>query len=531
MNTSYNLPTLLRYALTVSLGGFLFGYDAAVISGAIGYLNAEFGLTPIQTGFVVAAPSMTAIAAIAAGPISDYVGRKRILIAISLAYIVSAAMSAVAPSYTVLVIARALGGFAFASLALAPIYITEIAPSHLRGRLVSINQFNIVVGFSAAYFGNDFFQKISGSDISWVIELGVDQNTWRWMLGAELIPATLYFLLLLGVPESPRWLALKGKTEAARNILAKLYPAETLEKELAAIKQSSEEGISFIKGLLESLSPALRFTLLIGIILAIAQQVSGINSIYFYAPTIFEQSGVGTDAAFTQAVWIGITNIIFTILAISLIDKLGRKPLLVGGLLGVVISMSICSYGFKQAYYEIEDTDLAAFTTEQQTMIAPLVGERYDSDIAFKAALQANIPSESYAELESQLLQAGTNMNATLLLIGVLGFVASFAASLGPVMWVMLPEIFPNHLRGVGMALTGIFNTISSYLVQLVFPWELANWGASMTFGIYAALAVVNLILVVTLFPETKGKSIEELTKVLQKGHQKSNNTAAEANA
>ena len=517
-----NTHTILRYAFIVSLGGFLFGYDAAVISGVIGYISSEFSLNAWQVGFVVAAPSMLAIPGIFAGPISDRIGRKPILLIISALYVASALCSAFAPNYLVLVLARGLGGFAFASLALAPIYITEIAPSEKRGRLVSINQLNIVIGFSAAYFGNDFFQKAAASEAAWVIWLGLDQHTWRWMLGAELIPALAYFFLLLGIPESPRWLALNDKRAKAKIVLAQLVSPADAAKQLQEIcAVIHNKPAPFFKRLRQTLGPKTRFALIIGIIIAVAQQVSGINAVYFYAPTIFEQSGVGTNAAFTQAVWIGIINVVFTLLAIMLIDKLGRKPLLIGGLLGVFVSMSICSWGFKQAYYQLDSEDIQQFSETQQSQLQALVGIRYNTDVEFKTAVKAQLNEQDFIEQQSAILAGATHMNSTLLLFGVLAFVASFAVSLGPVMWVMLPEIFSNELRGVAMALTGIFNTSTSWLVQFIFPWQLASLGATNTFGIFALLALINLVIVIAIFPETKGRTVEELGEGIQVKHDK----------
>lgn len=512
-----NIALVVRLAIIVSLGGFLFGYDAAVISGAIGFVAVEFSLTDWQTGFVVAAPTLGGMIALSAGPVSDYLGRKRVLLIIAFLYVLSAITSAFAPNYHVLVIARFIGGLAFASLALAPIYISEIAPSKYRGRMVSINQFNIVIGFSAAYFTNDFFQKISNSNADWIEALAINEHAWRWMLGAETLPAFAYFCLLFLVPESPRWLVIKGRIEEARDVIARLVPVEQVSTQLEEIRNTASESLEPVwERFKQCLHPGMRFALTIGIIIGIAQQITGINAIYFYAPTIFEQSGVGTDAAFTQAIWIGLTNIVFTILAMVLIDKLGRKPLMVAGLTGVFVSMTLCAYGFHKATYEITEASVPSLSQlVDETQLQPLIGQKFSNDVQFKNALKNALEQQQYLANEAALIQAGIHINPVIVLLGILGFVASFAASLGPVMWVLLSEIFPNRLRGVAMSIVGFFNAAVSYGVQVIFPWELSTIGAVWTFLIYGLFAIISLGLVMWLLPETKGKSLEQLEEEL----------------
>jgi MFS family permease len=248
--------------------------------------------------------------------------------------------------------------------------------------------------------------------------------------------------------------------------------------------------------------------------LAIAQQITGINVIFFYAPTIFEQSGVGTDAAFMQAVWIGLVNVAFTVIAMLTIDKWGRKPLLIIGLTGVIISMSVCAYGFKQATYQLDANDIAAISTQDSTL-ADALDEMKDkvfySDVEFKSTLKEALTETQYGAHQSSLLNTAISMNALLVLFGIMAFVASFAMSLGPVMWAMLAEIFPNQARALAISLVGVINSLTSFSVQLVFPWELATLGAATTFAIYGGFAIVSLICVVTLFPETKGRPLEQI--------------------
>ena len=257
----------------------------------------------------------------------------------------------------------------------------------------------------------------------------------------------------------------------------------------------------------------MRFALVIGLIVSIAQQVTGINTVFFYAPSIFEQSGVGTNAAFAQAILVGLINVLFTVVAMYFIDKWGRKPLLVVGLSGVAISMACISYGFNQATYKLENSDIIEIVEQHPELsdIATIQDIEYDSDVAFKNAVIGAVGKSEFNDAQGLILSLAGNLNAAIILAGILGFVASFAVSLGPVMWVMFSEIFPNHIRGVAISFVGVINSMVSFTVTLVFPWELANWGAATVFFIYGAFAAIGLILVTKLFPETKGKSLEAL--------------------
>jgi len=245
---------------------------------------------------------------------------------------------------------------------------------------------------------------------------------------------------------------------------------------------------------------------------AILQQITGINSVFFYAPMIFEQSGIGTDASFMQAVLVGLVNLVFTVLAILLIDKLGRRPLLGAGLVVIAACMLLLAYGFGSATYTITpaliDSLPAAAGAEA---LLPLVDQTYFSDVAFRDALIAALGEEVYGAHQSALVSAAIDMNPALILVGILGFVAGFAISLGPVMWVLFSELFPNRVRGLAISFVGLINSSVSFLVQLVFPWELSRLGNSMTFLIYGLFAIVGLVVVMRLLPETKGRSLEEL--------------------
>jgi SP family arabinose:H+ symporter-like MFS transporter len=273
------------------------------------------------------------------------------------------------------------------------------------------------------------------------------------MLGIGALPSVIFFLLLFTVPESPRWLAMHGRLDVARRVLSRAHGVELAEAELAEVRASlaREKGGVNVK-LRELRAPELRFVMLIGLIVGILQQITGINAVFFYAPVIFEHAGASADAAFAQAVYVGLVNLVFTVVAILLIDRLGRRPLLLWGTGGIALSMGLLAYGFR-----------------------------------------------------------GGQVDSSLVLIGVLGFVASFAVSLGPVMWVLLSEIFPNRVRGIAISFVGLVNSGVSFSVQLLFPWELQNLGNSTPWVIYGVFALLGLMFIGRLVPETRGRSLEEL--------------------
>jgi len=311
---------------------------------------------------------------------------------------------------------------------------------------------------------------------------------------------------------------LQHRMTEARTVMAKLLPEQEISKQIeeiqATVKEKPEPVLKRLRSLFQ---PSLKLALTIGIMIAIVQQITGINAIYFYAPSIFEQSGVGTDAAFAQAVLVGVVNVIFTLLAMLLIDRIGRKPLLLIGLTGIMVSMLLCSYGFNNASYQLTNTAAQEIVLNDDSgelnleSLQGLVDKTFTSDVEFKQAANKALGERVARSQQSVLIKASINIDPYVVLIGILGFVASFALSLGPVMWVLLPEIFPNNLRGVAMAVTGMINSLSSFIVQFVFPWELNTLGAASTFAIYGGFAAVSLVLVFWMLPETRGKSLEEL--------------------
>jgi len=505
----------IKISLIVALGGFLMGFDASVISGVIKFIEPEFSLSKLQLGWAVSSLTLTStLAMMVAGPLSTKFGRKVMLKWAAIFYAISAISSGLAPTYTFLVIARMLGGFGVgASLIIAPMYIAEISPPKLRGRMVSFNQLNIVIGISVAFFTNFIILRLSQSDAFWAQSLRFSEYQWRWMLGLECLPAIFYFVFLFIVPESPRWLIMKQRDTLALEILTRVSSADQAGKDIVSIKSSISSDVNKSKTPISELfKPALRLVLLIGVVVAVLQQITGINSVFFYAPMIFEQSGIGTDASFSQAILVGITNLVFTILAIMFIDKFGRKILLIVGLSGIAISMFVLAWSFQSATYTLSQdsiSELPAYINRDKVQL--LADKTFKDDVSFKKEIEQIFGAEEATIVESDLMPVATSMNALLILFGILGFVASFAISIGPVMWVLFSEIFPNYIRGIAISFVGFINSGVSFLVQLVFPWELEALGSSTTFLIYGLFAVVGLVLITLLLPETKNKSLEEL--------------------
>jgi sugar porter (SP) family MFS transporter len=446
---------LTTTALIVALGGFLMGFDVSVISGVVRFVEGEFELSPLQLGWVVSSLSLTAaVGMLASGPLSDRLGRRPVLQIAGVLFAVSAIASAVAPDFVTLVLARMLGGFGVgAALIVAPMYIAEMSPPASRGRFVSFNQLNIVVGISAAFFSNYLILTLGESGAAWTEALRLGEWNWRWMLGIEALPAVAYLFALSLVPESPRWLAMRGRDAEATEVLGRVAGAgavDVLREVKESIAAEARLGQTSWRALLH---PSLRLVMTIGIVVGILQQVSGINAVFFYAPMIFERSGIGANAAFMQAALVGLVNLVFTVVAMAVIDRFGRRPLLVFGLAGITACMLLLAWAFA----------------------------------------------------------AGDGANPRLILVAILGFVASFAVSLGPVMWVLFSELFPNRVRGVAISFVGLVNSATAFLVTLVFPWQLQSLGSATTFLLYGLFSLAGLAFVIRVLPETKGRSLEEL--------------------
>ena len=430
-------------AFVATVGGLLFGYDTGVISGTIGFLETRFALGPSAKGWAASCALIGCIVGAAfAGALSDRLGRKRVLMVCAALFTVSAIASAVPRNLTELVIARVIGGLGVgAASMLSPLYISEIAPARIRGRLVSLNQLAIVSGFLVVYFVNAFVQ--STGDEAWNVALG-----WRWMFGSETAPAVLFIVLLFFVPESPRWLIKQGRDQEALNVLARVGGSEQAQAQAEEIR----EAITFEGGsILQVLGPGMRVALIIGVVLAVLQQVTGINAILYYAPEVFKSAGATTNTAFLNTVGVGAINVAFTFVAIFTVDRLGRKALLMLG----VTSMGVFLF---------------------------LVGSAF---------------------------QHGSF--GTWVLVCILGYVASFALSMGPVVWVVMSEIFPTRIRGRAMAIATVCLWCACYLVSQTFPMLVDSLGEAKTFYAYGVMCAVTLLFVWRVLPETKGKTLEEI--------------------
>lgn len=519
MKAKINTLYIVAIAVIVALGGFLLGFDSAVISGAVPFYKDVFGLDSGSwiLGFSVGSIIAGAIIGnFVGGPFSDYLGRKGVLIITAFLFAFCAFGTALTSNIVFFVVARIVGGFGVGmAILVAPMYIAEIAPRKYRGTLVSINQFNIVIGISIAYFSNYYILKnVIDPDLNW-----------RWMLGVGAIPAVLYFLLLFFVPQSPRWLALKGRHDEAKKILTRIggeaYANEVHGEILENLNKAAVKGQSSIK---EIFSRSMSTILIIGFGISFFQQITGINAIFYYAPMIFGMAGGAQDSAFIQAAILGLTNVLFTIVAMFLIDKLGRKPLLILGSIGVTLSLSLAAFAFNQATYQVKSSEITSLidkvrVSEEKNKdlalfesgLAKMANVSYDSEVEFFNVVEQHIGSSNYNLFKNNILQKSITMNAILVLIALICYVASFAISLGPVMWTLLSEIFPNKHRGMMISIVGTWNSIVSFMVATVFPVELEILGTAGTFLVFAVFGLLTLLFTLKFVPETKGQSLEEL--------------------
>lgn len=269
--------------------------------------------------------------------------------------------------------------------------------------------------------------------------------------------------------------------------------------------------------MLDLLKPTLRFIFIVGLVIGVLQQITGINAVYFYATSIFKQTGIGTDAAFSSGILLSSITVIFTIVSMLLIDRMGRRPLLLIGTAGVALSLLLCSYGFNNATYKLSKESITKFEFRGASDLLKISDKEYNNDIDFKKDLKSILGNQTYSKNDGVLLEAATEMNAALVLIGILGFIACFAFSLGPVMWVLLSELYPIKYRGIAIGIIAFVNSLISSIVQLIFPWELSNLGNSLTFLIFGLIAFFGFFVLYKILPETKGKSLEQLENDLIK--------------
>lgn len=446
MNTKeYNVKYVYLLTASAALGGLLFGYDTAVISGAIGFLQSKFELTAAMKGWAASSAIIGCIiGAMLAGKTSDLFGRKKVLLATAALFLLSAIGSAVPNSLSVFVVARMLGGIGVgAASMLAPLYITELAPAKIRGQLVSLYQLAIVIGILVIFFVNLLIQNLG--DEAWNINYG-----WRYMFGSEVLPAALFFIALLFVPESPRWLTNNGRPEEAKTILTKINNAKIADQIMEEITNSLKEK----RGrLVDLFNGKFKAAILVGIMLSVFSQVQGINAIMYYAPEIFKEIGASSNSAFLQTVIIGIINVLFTLVAVRFVDRLGRRTLLLYGGLGMFISLAAIGLAF---FFQWKGPGLLFF---------------------------------------------------------ILCYIACFAFSFGPITWVVIAEIFPTKLRGVAMSIATFSLWVAVYLVTQLFPILLESVGPAITFWVFALMAFLGILFTYTKVPETKGKTLEEIEK------------------
>jgi len=442
-----------RVCIVAALGGLLFGYDTGVIAGAIGFLETHFNLDPsFQKGWVAASALIGCTIGVSiAGLMSDWLGRKRTLIVAAILFFISAVGTALPKNVTMFVIFRIIGGVGVGAASItSPMYIAEISPARIRGRMVSVNQFAIVTGFLVVYLVN-YFIALQGTE-AWNVGYG-----WRWMFGSEALPALLLLVLLFLVPESPRWLTKYGRHEKALAVLSRVGDPAHAQREFESIKDAIAHESSSLGQLLR---PGMRIVLVIGIVLAVLQQVTGINVFLYFGAEIFKKMGSGTHAALLKEVIVGAVNMTFTVIAIWTVDRLGRKPLMLIGSAG----MGICLAAMGFAGY----------------------------------------------------LQHTTGM---WLLVFILGYIACFALSVGPVTWVILSEIFPTRIRGRAMGVATVFLWLANYIVTQTFtvmdenPWLIEKFHRGFPFWIYGVFCVCLLVFVWRFVPETKGRTLEEIEK------------------
>lgn len=444
-------------AFVAALGGFLFGYDTAIISGTIGFVKTQFNLSTVLEGWYVSSALVgTILGVLMVGMVSDKYGRKNMLLLSSVFFALSAIGCTFSDSFNTLVIYRLLGGIGVgvASM-LSPLYISEIAPAKNRGRLVALYQLAITVGILCAYFVNAYLVSLSTSDgmanaTGLIREIYVTE-IWRAMLGSETIPALIFLLLLLTIPKSPRWLASKGKLVQAKGIMQRFMTNEEADENIREVQTILSKDSAGIKSVLAG---PFKLAMLIGVSLAFLSQISGINAIIYYGPRILEEGGLKLGDALGGQVVIGVVNVLFTFIALWKIDDLGRKPLLKYGIIGIMISLIAVGILF---YLEVK--------------------------------------------------------NPYLLMTFILLFIACFAFSFGPVLWVLLSEIYPLRIRGAAMSIATMTVWIGTTFVGQMTPWLLENLKPFGTFWFFSVFMIPAMYIVLKVLPETKGKTLEEIEK------------------
>ncbi|OLQ72139.1 D-xylose-proton symporter [Photobacterium proteolyticum] len=458
LSHKHNIAYIVRICCIAALGGILLGYDTAVISGAIGPIRDYFGLSPAQTGWAVSSVVLGSIlGAVSAGWSALKYGRRNTLFIAAILFSISAVGSAIAPTFTIYVMLRIVGGVAVGlACVVSPMYMSEVAPKDFRGRAVSMFQQSAVIGQTGVFYVNYLIAK--GMTEEWLVDLG-----WRWMLGSEIIPALLFAALLFMIPESPRWLVLKGKLDKAKETLSRISNAEHADRLITEIQDSLKESRSSNKNKVSLRSPLLFAILLIGTFVAAAQQLTGINVIMYYTPEILKPIAGGTENALFQTTFVGVVFILGNALGMYLIDKVGRLPLMKYGTFGCAFGMFIVGY-----------------VLYQQT--------------------------EGYAALFALCL-----------------YVVSYATSWGCACWTMISEIFPNSIRSRAMAIAVGAQWFTGFIVTQSFPmlnenaFLQENFNGAFSFWLFGVLSLICMVIVVKFVPETKGVSLEKMEEAMAK--------------
>ena len=461
MNKDGNTGYLAMVCIVASLGGLLFGFDTAVISGTVGRVETQFELSKLELGWFTSSALVGCIlGAMMAGVLGDKYGRKPVLIIAAALFFISALGCTIPPSFKALYSVRIIGGIGVGiASVLSPLYISEFSPPKIRGRLVALYQLSIVTGILLAYGSNWILQIYSihhtvipgGSGFLYKIFVG---EVWRSMFGMEMVPALLLLMLLLFVPESPRWLIQAGRRKSGKKILEKISGIKVAEEEFMEILSSLGQE----KGKLRELfRPGLRTALLVAVGLSVFGQLTGINAVIYYGPAILKQAGIQFGNALQFQTILGIINLVFTILALLLIDKLGRRPLLVGGMAAVVLTLLLAGLLF------LTDTP-----------------------------------------------------NGTLIVIVLGAYIACIAFSICAVIWVITPEIFPNRVRGRAMSIAAFSNWGTNTIAAYLFPWYVASYGMHIGFFTFGAICLVATLFFWKFVPETKGKSLEQIEQLFR---------------
>lgn len=459
-------PSSVAYVLFISavaaIGGFLFGFDSGVINGTVTALGKAFQSDAVATGFNVASVLLgCAIGALIAGPVADRFGRKPVMIVTAIVFAISAWGSGDAQSATAFILYRVFGGLGIgAASVLAPAYIAEVAPAALRGRLATLQQLAIVLGLFAAFVSNYLIASAAGSAENpfW---LGIE--AWRWMFWVELVPSVLFLLGVLLIPESPRYLVAQGKLEQARAVFRRISPG-TEDQQMADVGKSLQgDHKPSVADLFVNGSRKLHPIIWVGIALSVFQQFVGINVVFYYGAELWQAAGFDESQSLFINVLAGTTNIVSTFIAIALIDKIGRKPLLLVGSVGMFVSLGVLTLIFGTAGF----------------------------DAAGKLAL--------------------TETMGTVALVTANLFVVFFGLSWGPVVWVLLGEIFNNRIRGAALAVAASAQWIANFAISMTFPILLGSVGLAGAYGFYTLSAFISIFFVVKYIQETRGKTLEQM--------------------